>query len=270
MLVHRLHLPAAPVSRFVENMWLVRGRVPQPTRQMLLPDGAIVVIVNLGEPQRLCERADVRRHAVFKASWVSGQQPQPIVIEQSGSYHLAGIRFRPGGAFPLFRFSIAELTGRVIELEDIWGSDAAELRSRCDDAAGDLELLVCLERWLAARLRREAGPDRRISFAAEMLRRGGTGVGRLAEVANLSHKHFVHEFERRVGLAPKQFGRVQRLQRTIAAIGSSQHVNWPAVALASGFYDQAHLINEFQDLIGLAPTDYLARRSPHPGYLHVA
>ncbi len=97
-------MPRAPVGHFVENMWLVRGRVPQPVRQMLLPDGAFVVIFNLGEPQKLCERADVQRHAVFRASWVSGQQPRPIVIEQGGAYHLAGIRFRPGGAFPLFGF----------------------------------------------------------------------------------------------------------------------------------------------------------------------
>ena len=270
MLTHVLHLPKAPVSRFVENLWLVRGRVEKPMRQMLLPDGALVVIFNLGEPQRLCERTDVRRHAIFQASWVSGQHPQPIVIEQAGAYHLAGIRFRPGGAFPLFQFSLAELTGRVVELEDIWGHEATAVREQLGATHGDAALLRGLEHWLAHRLRREAGPDERISYAAAMLQRGGTGVGRIAAEANLSHKHLVHEFTRRVGLAPKHFGRVQRLQRTIRFVGQRQRADWPEVALANGFYDQAHLINEFRSLTGLTPADYLARRSPYLGYLNVA
>jgi AraC-like DNA-binding protein len=201
---------------------------------------------------------------------VSGLQPQPIVIEQAGSYHLAGIRFRPGGAFPLFRFSLAELTGRVVELEDIWGREASAVRQQLGAAGDDQARLVCLELWLARRLKPETAPDPRIGFAARMLQRGGTGVGRLAEVTNLSHKHFVHEFERQVGLTPKYFGRVQRLQRTIALVGHRNRVDWPEVALAGGFYDQAHLINEFRGLIGITPTDYLARRTPYPGYLNVA
>jgi AraC-like DNA-binding protein len=269
-MLHRLHVPAAPVAHFVENLWLVRGRVPAPSRQMLLPDGAFVVIFNLGEPQRLCERADVRRHAVFRASWVSGQQPQPIVIEQAGAYHLVGIKFRPGGAFPLFRFSLAELTGRVVELEDIWGASAASVREQLGATRTDRALLACVERWLERRLREEAAPDGRIRFAASLLERGGTGVGRIAEEVNLSHRHFVQEFTRRVGLAPKHYGRVQRLQRTIHWIGHKLQVDWAQAAPANGFYDQAHLINEFRGLTGLTPKEYLARRSPYPGYLSVA
>lgn len=270
MITHLLHVPAAPVSRFVENMWLVRASLPQPWRQLLLPDGALVVIFNLGEPQRLCERADVRRHAIFRSSWVSGQQPQPIVIEQAGSCHLAGIRFHPGGAFPLFRFSLAELTGRVVELEDIWGSEAGHVRAQLGEVGDDPAVLPCLERWLAHRLDDEAEPDKRVAFAADLLKRGGTGVGRIAAETGLSHKHLVHEFTRRVGLTPKHFGRVQRLQRAIGCAGTRPAVDWADLAATSGFYDQAHLINEFRELIGITPSEYLARRGPYLGYLNVA
>ncbi len=270
MITHRLHVPSAPVAWHVEHLWLVRGTIPVASRQMLLPDGALVVIFNLGEPQKLCDRGDVRRREVFHASWVSGQQPQPIVIEQAGSYHLLGIRFRPAGAAALFRFSLAEVTGRVVELEDIWGRAAARLREQLHAAPGDREALRCLEGWLARRLRDAAPPDRRVDFAAEQLRRGGVGVGRIAEVAGISAKHLVHEFTRRVGLTPKHFGRVQRLQRTIRHIGFRPAVEWAEVALANGFYDQSHLSNEFRALAGISPAEYLARRSPYLGYLGVA
>lgn len=265
-----MHVPIAPVSRFVEHLWLVRGRVPQPSRHLLLPDGALVVIFNLGEPQRLCERADVRRHTIFRASWVAGQQPHPIVIEQAGDYDLLGIRFRPGGAFPLFRSGVAELTGRVIELEDIWGAQARAVRQQLGDARGDRARLRCLEGWLDRRLRAEVAPDSRVAHAAALLQQGGTGVGRVAEAVNLSPKHLVHQFSRQVGLAPKHFGRIQRLQRTLGLVGLRPAVNWSELAPAAGYFDQAHLINEFRDLAGLTPAEFLARRSPYPGYLNVA
>ena len=270
MISHLLHVPAAPVSWFVENLWLVRAQLPQPWRQVLLPDGALVVIFNLGEPQRLCERSDVRRHRIFRGSWVSGQQPQSIVIEQAGACHLAGIRFRPGGARPLFRFSLEELTGRVVELEEIWGREAGLVREQLGESAGDRAVLRCLEGWLARRFRDGPRPDRRVQFAAALLQRGGSGVGRIAFEANMSHKHFVYEFTRQVGLAPKHFGRVQRLQRVIHRVGHAPAVHWAAEAQAAGCYDQAHLINEFRDLTGLTPSEYLVRRSPYLGYLNVA
>ena len=270
MISHLLHVPSAPVSFFVENMWLVRGRMPQTTRQVLLPDGAMAVMFNLGEPQRVCDRDDLRRHTVYRASWVSGQQPQPLVLQQAGQIHLAGIRFHPGGAWPLFRFSLAELTGRVLELEDIWGRDAARVREQLGDTRGDRALLACLERWLAFRLRDAPRPDARVSHAAARLQAGGTGVARIADEASWSHKHLVHEFTRRVGLAPKHYGRVQRLQRALRHIGFAPTVDWADVALTSGYYDQAHLINEFRELAGVTPSELLGRRLPYLGYLSVA
>lgn len=270
MITHLVHLPAAPLAERVEQLWLVRAVLPQPWRQMLLPDGAFVVIFNLGEPQKLCDRADVRRHSIFRASWVSGQQPRPIVIEQAGRCHLVGIRFRPGAAAALFRFSLAELTGRVLELEDLWGGEAASVRQQLGDLADDRAVLPRLEQLLARRLRDAAQPDARVTRAAELLRRGGSGVGAIAAHIGLSHKHLVHEFTRRVGLSPKYFGRVHRLQRAVAAIGHRPAVDWAGLAAATGYCDQAHLINEFRELAGLTPTAYLARRSPYVGYLNVA
>lgn len=269
LMLHRLHLPARPVADFVEHLWLVRGEVPGTQRQMLLPDGGLVLIFNLGEPQRLCERADTRQHTVFRASWVSGQQPQPIVIQQGGRYHLLGIRFRPGGAFPLFRFPVAELTGRVVEFSDVWGTEASHVREQLDEARTDDDRFRRLEDWLAQRLR-QATPDPRIRFAAKALQQGDIGVGRLAEQTGISGKHLTQHFERHVGLTPKLYGRVQRLQRTIAHIGTRSAVDWAETAFAGGFYDQAHLIRDFRELVGLTPTEYLARRSPYPGYLNVA
>ncbi|HVU18817.1 MAG TPA: helix-turn-helix domain-containing protein [Candidatus Didemnitutus sp.] len=267
MVQHSLHFPTGALGQSVEHLWVVRGSLASPLRQMLLPDGAVTLMVNLGEPQRLCDRADVSRGTLYRRSWVSGQQPGPIVIQHAGRCHLAGIRFRPGGAAALFRFPVTELTGQVIELEDIWREEGQRLREELAGAADDADTFRILRCWLESRL---SGPDRRVSFAAAMLQRGGTGVGRLAAEMGFSHRHLVQIFSHQVGLNPKLFGRVHRLQRVIQKIGLRRSIDWAEEADAAGYFDQPHLVRDFRELAGLTPTEFLARRGPYAGYLNVA
>ena len=56
------HLLQVPARRSVDSSisWLVRGSFTGIARQILLPDGAMVLIFNLRIPQRLCDRHDLR------------------------------------------------------------------------------------------------------------------------------------------------------------------------------------------------------------------
>lgn len=245
----------------------MKGDLPAPWRTLLLPDGAFVLMLNFADPQGVCERDDLRRRRRFQRGWISGQQLQPLVIEQAGRCDFVGIKFRPGGAFPLLGGDIEEFTGRVVELEDIWGAAAARLRERMGDAPADGARLQLLEPWLARRLAARA-PDPRVRFAAaQLLHRGEGRIGEIARTLGISHKHLVTQFRRQVGVTPRWFARVARLQRLIAHVGFAAQPDWADAAQACGYCDQSHLTNEFRDLTGLTPATYLARRSPYLGYL---
>src|ERR1700720_4716415 len=97
MLFHRRHVPQPPLSQYIENLWLVRGKLPTRWRNMIFPDGAMEMILNLGDPQKLCDRANPTKHTIFKRSWISGERVEPIVVEEAGAINLVGVRFKPGG-----------------------------------------------------------------------------------------------------------------------------------------------------------------------------
>jgi AraC-like DNA-binding protein len=59
-------------------------------------------------------------------------------------------------------------------------------------------------------------------------------------------------------MPPKLFCRVRRFQQVLRFIEKEQPFDWVEVALACGYYDQAHFINDFQAFSGLNPTAYLA------------
>jgi AraC-like DNA-binding protein len=66
-----------------------------------------------------------------------------------------------------------------------------------------------------------------------------------------------------VGLTPKLFCRVRRFQRVLRRIGTGRPVEWAAVAVDCGYFDQAHFIRDFHAFSGINPSAYLAGRTEH-------
>src|SRR6266513_921569 len=94
---------------------MARGFLPARWRNMILPDGAVELIINLGDPQRL--RAPDNSATVFRHSWISGERTEPIVIDEIGYVHLIGVRLRAGGAWPFLGIPLREFTDQVVELD---------------------------------------------------------------------------------------------------------------------------------------------------------
>ena len=239
---------------------------------MILPDGAVELIINLGDPQKLCDPENHSRSISFRHSWISGERTAPIVIDEAGDVHLIGVRLRAGGAWPLLGLPLSEFTGRVVELDAVLGREIDRLREDLGEAGDDEARFALVERWLLQRMQARAQPPRSVSYALDVIRRGGDAlrIGRLAEEIGLSHKHLLREFDRCVGLRPKTYARVCAFQRAIDWIGHKPAVDWADVAVACGYYDQAHFIHEFRAFSGLTPNSYLTRRGPFLNYLALA
>jgi AraC-like DNA-binding protein len=66
-----------------------------------------------------------------------------------------------------------------------------------------------------------------------------------------------------VGVSPKTFARVVRLTRVVErvrSVAAGESINWSALALELGYYDQAHLVDEFRELTGVTPTAWVGGR----------
>src|SRR4051812_31939080 len=250
---------------------MARGYLTISWRNIILPDGAVELIVNLGDPQRLCHSADYTRQTIFRRSWVSGERSEPLVIDERGNVDLVGIRFKPGGAWPFLGLPIGELTGRVVELEAILSGKAERLSDRMNDAGNSDERFALLQSWLLHRLRLGNPPTPAVRCALSLIRNPGESlrIGQIAGKIGVSHKHLLREFDRCVGLPPKMFARLSAFQRAIGWIGQQSSPDWADVAMGCGYYDQAHFIHEFRAFSGLTPTSYLSRRGPYLNYLAV-
>ncbi len=261
-MILRRHVPAPPLSGFVDFFWFFEGWDGSHPMEHVLPDGAFELVINLREgPRKLFDRHDLSRCTSFRRGWISGAHSQYIVIDTMPGASMIGAHFKPGGAAPFLGFPAAEFQDRVVEFDAIWGSRAVELRDRLLAAPGPSAKFALLEMFLAAKLaRRPANGVRRDGVAwatAQFCRQPEVqSIGAAARHLGMSHKHFIDQFRRQVGLAPKLFCRIRRFQGVLAQVNCGRPVDWAEVACECGYYDQAHFINDFHAFSGLNPSAY--------------
>jgi AraC-like DNA-binding protein len=91
-------------------------------------------------------------------------------------------------------------------------------------------------------------------------RRGQVSIADLCRETGLPQRTLLARFDDWVGVTPKQLARASRLRSVLARVEPGAEVRWADIALDCGFYDQAHLVHEFQDLLGLSPDAFLGGR----------
>jgi AraC-like DNA-binding protein len=267
-LFHRTWQLPPPLGAFVEHIWVARGHLGTPWRNAILPDGAVDLMVNLGDPQYLCLGSRSDRVTAFSHSWLSGERMRPIVIEELGRVNLLGVRFRPGGAWPILHMPVSEFTGHVVELDLVPELEMEPLRQQLAETPTDEARVRRMQSWLMSRFTSGTSATPAVRYALKKM--GKTGLARIGQLVaeiGISHKQFLREFEKCVGLKPKAFARLRAFQQVIDLVGHDPDPVWADAAVTCGYHDQAHFIHEFQEFTGVTPSEYLRMRGPFLNYL---
>jgi AraC-like DNA-binding protein len=269
-MIYRLRVPGPPLSYFVENLWFYRDLDLGHTREKLLPDASMELIIDLGDgPKKLYDRDQQTRHANYNRCWISGMQRKYIVIGAETGSSMMGVHFRTGGAAPFFGFPISELAGEVVELDLIWKREILALREQLIETESIDRKFDLLQSHLVGKAQHRLAPDTTISIALSSL--DTWPVLKLRDLASnlgLSHKQMLARFDCRVGLTPKFTSRLIRFRKSLNTIcAAPAEADWANLALDCGYYDQAHLIHEFQEFAGTTPAEYQRTHLEFPLYL---
>lgn len=258
-MLHLSYTPRAPLNQFVERMWLVADG-QSPRRERILPSGTIELVVNLRQDQvRLDRTMQCPYVQTFAGAVVSGPYSAAIVIDAMQHALMMGVHFRPAGASAVLGVPSAHVTDAHVDVAALWGDGAArELRERLCSATTHRGRFLYLERELMQRLAGNRSLHAVVPYALECFGPHGSNasVADVARRSGFSHRRFLTIFRSEVGLPPKEFCRILRFQHVHAVARRTGRINWTELALTCGFYNQAHLANEFKRLSGLTPTQY--------------
>jgi methylphosphotriester-DNA--protein-cysteine methyltransferase len=239
------HVPRPPLSNHIEILWAYESYGGGHARERVLPNGAAEIVFLLDRE---------REQPV-----VCGAHSEAFIIETATRPTLLGVHFKPGGALPFLKVPADELVNRHVALDALWGALASELRDRLLEAPTWAARFRVVERALLARLTTSWPRHPAVAFAVSAIEAAphAQTIGRLTERIGLSPRRFIEVFAGEVGLTPKVFARVRRFQRVLAMIQRNEAIDWADVAVAGGYYDQAHLIHDFRAFSGINPTAYV-------------
>ncbi|HEX9009624.1 MAG TPA: helix-turn-helix domain-containing protein [Holophagaceae bacterium] len=235
-------LAEGPLGDLVEHVWTVswdRRGLPPVTRETL-PHPSVHLVIEAGR------------------SGLAGVHTGRFIRKLEGQGRVLGVKFRPGCFHPFWGRPVRELTDQVLPLAAIFGPGGESLEAAVLGCPEDMAAASVAEAFLLARLPR---PDARAQLAratvARILEdRELTQVDAVAREAGMSVRSLQRLFQDYVGVGPKWVILRYRLHDAMERLESGQAVDLAALALALGFYDQAHFIKAFRALLGRTPAVY--------------
>jgi AraC-like DNA-binding protein len=238
------------------------------TRRRQVPDSFVPLIIDFLPSYKVAPAHAPDAWMLRRYGFAAGVHDQFALTEQQGLASGMQIDFTPIGGRLIFGRPMSDLMNLVVGLDDLLGADGVRLVERLEEACDWETRFDILEEFLLRRLQGgQQGPSSGVNWAWGQLRRtnGQVEIGRLAEELGCSRKHLVAQFHEQIGAAPKTIARILRFQHAVRLFHGAtvtKPVSGADVAMACGYFDQAHFIKDFRQLSGITPTEYLRHRIP--------
>jgi AraC-like DNA-binding protein len=292
---HCRRRPAEPLRPYVAYYTGYRQRGVPPARHRGLPSPFLTLIFTLDEPLVMLAHPDPRQPPGDFGALLGGLHSAPALITHNGAQSGIQVALRPLGARALLGLPAGELAELDLPAETVLGGACAELRARMVAATSWPERFAILDEILLRRAGAgpglagpgPAGPVRSAGIAPspapevawawrQLLASGGTvRIADLAAGTGWSGRHLTGRFRTEIGLTPKAAARVIRFDRarhllirharSISGDDGDDGYRLADLAVACGYFDQAHLAREFRSLAGCPPSQWLTEEVSQRG-----
>lgn len=248
--------PAGPdLKRWIQHFWSVEwdlgARRPVDSRVISYP--AMHLTAEWGIS------GETRHGIVLPATIVHGVVSHVFQVRLSGRGEVVGARFTPGGFAAWTGLDASAYTDRALPAAAVLGSELGALHERLGSPAS---LEQRIERFreilLAQRPVTTRASDEALASLVDRMAGDDTlvRVEQLAELSGRSVRTLQRQFRRGVGVGPKWVLARFRLQEAAYALETDPTVDLADLAARLGWYDQAHLTNDFRRMLGETPGQY--------------
>jgi AraC-like DNA-binding protein len=176
-----------------------------------------------------------------------------------GKSHSFGIKFTPGGFFSFLGASVSSLANRSVLAHHVFGDVIDSLEQTILSTEDEEEMVSAANAFLLARI---PEPDKKVDMARELVarifrERDIFTVEDFAARTEMSVRSLQRLFSQYVGVSPKWVIRRYRLHELLEQMHSGKRLDWAQLAVDLGYFDQAHLINDFKSIVGYTPAEYV-------------
>lgn len=238
-----------------------------PMRRLQPPFDGIPMIVTFGPSIDIINGDRPEQRGLYR-SFLAGLHDVHVVTEYEGEQGGFQVNFTLLGAYRFLNITMSDIANRCIDLGDLLGDSEAEgLADSLRDATDWPARFDLMDRFLLERLRRGRPMSPDVSWALRSLQasHGARSVGALSRDLSCSRKTLIQRFHAQIGLGPKAVANILRFAHAVERIKAADEQSWADLAIACGYYDQAHFNRDFRRYSGRTPRDFQAAMLPDGG-----
>lgn len=251
------------LAKYVDSVNFFHNNNPTDSQNLLFdatPEGVFELVFQNNDAVWQKSHQEVhwkRRDEAF----VGGLHQQRYLLKLPPDTEIISVRFKPGAFKYVFSGALNEFANEKIPVVDLWQSAGKQLSQKLRRNQTPGEKIELIGGFIIDQLN-----DGRYSVIDETVRhimnhRGLVDLPDLEQKSHLSSAQFRKRFREEVGLSPKKYSKIIRINSVISEFYSNQQGLLLDLAYAHDYYDQSHFIKEFKSIVGQTPTQYLAELS---------
>ena len=257
--------PSSLISAYVELFWFGQfnlNRTPL-LSQRVIPNGYLELIIHLTDTH--CELFQGRGYKSSPNYTLIGLFTQPYEVHFRAKVRVFGIRFKPEGIYHVLGLPASEISSAFADMESLSDKKFHEYSNRLRESDSVKEMIILSEKYLLKNVNSRRSDLYYLNRAAEIIRRkkGLVSMEELAGKAFISIRQLEREFRQKVGITPKNYMRIARLNEANRILTTDQGLQLTDVSYACGFSDQAHFIRDFRHFTGESPKKFFKERDSY-------
>ncbi|HLH06969.1 MAG TPA: helix-turn-helix domain-containing protein [Terriglobales bacterium] len=242
---HLRRAPATDLACWIDHYWIVswdlRGSEPYPIETLPHPNVQLVI-----------EESGSR---------ISGVHTRKFSRGLAGASQVFGVKFRAGTFRPFLGYAVSKLANRTIPATQVFGNELHRLEEEALSASSAESKIDLANKFFLDGVP-QLDPDANLAgkLVSMILDNARIRtVDDLSASAGMTKRMLQRIFREYVGATPKWVIRRSRLHELVEMANSGKSLDWAQVALDLGYFDQAHLINDFRSIVGYTPGRYRSR-----------
>ncbi len=255
-------IPVTPhplLSPYIAKMYVFEssGRLPTLDRKLIVPNANLKLTFTYrnGIVANIAGVPFVQHENELS---LTGLIDSPVILDPQEDRQTGTIimEFNPLGAYRLFHLSFAEIKNKIVEISDLVGSSAAEIRSRLAEARTLNLRLQCLQEFLLNLLEKTSS-DPIFDYCINRIvdAKGLISVVKLEKETGYSSRWLHNKFSEHLGAGPKNLSEIIRFKQVYQVYSASVELKILKEHLYHYYYDQSHFLKAFKRFTGFNPTE---------------
>jgi len=236
----------------------------------MIPNGCLELILHLTDLH--CSLHNTNGWSQTPDYLILGLFTQPYEVQFSTPVKVFAIRFKPEGIYNVFGVPASTFKESYDDMAMVLGREFRDFSHRLREESSIAGMIRRAESYLLKNLEHHKIEINYVNRAAELIRHTmGIKIEDISNQVAISQRQLEREFKAKIGISPKRYLRITRINEVLRLLAHNQTLNLASVAYHCGYSDQAHFINDFKRFTGEKPTMFIKERGQfiaNPGLAH--